>query len=92
MIKLTQIFLEDEPWHSCYVKTCRETFSKFDDLRAHVDQSHSSFKPSNYPCAQKSCKGAFTTPKEWIQHLADKHGNFVVEKEIEFFDRYFLKS
>ncbi|PIK45029.1 hypothetical protein BSL78_18121 [Apostichopus japonicus] len=27
-VKMTQIFLEDEPWHSCYAKGCQEKFSR----------------------------------------------------------------
>ena len=92
MIKMTQIYLEDEPWHSCYVKTCFETFTKFRDLKVHVEKYHSSFKIPQYSCACKSCKSSFCTPREWIQHMANKHGDFVSGKEIEFFDKYFLKQ
>ncbi|KAJ8045688.1 Zinc finger CCHC domain-containing protein 3 [Holothuria leucospilota] len=92
VIKMTQIFLEDEPWHSCYVKTCCETFSKFNDLKAHVGEHHSKLKPQEYSCARRSCHLTFSTPWEWIQHLARKHAEFVSGKEIEFFDKYFLRQ
>ncbi|KAJ8029577.1 Zinc finger CCHC domain-containing protein 3 [Holothuria leucospilota] len=72
VIEMTQIFLEDEPWHLCYVKTCCETFSKFKDLKAHVGEHHSKLKPQEYSCARRSCHLTFSTPWEWIQHLARK--------------------
>ncbi|KAJ8017802.1 hypothetical protein HOLleu_44556 [Holothuria leucospilota] len=92
VIKMTQIFLEDEPWQSCYVKTCCETFSKFKDLKTHVGEHHSKLKPQEYSCARRSCHLTFSTAWEWIQHLARKHAEFVSGKEIELFDKYFLRQ
>lgn len=91
-VKMAQIFLEDEPWHSCYSKSCRESFSKFDALMDHVAKEHPKLKPPCYPCARKSCRSMLDHPKEWILHLATRHPDFVKEQELEFFDRYFLKS
>ena len=90
-VKMAQIFLEDEPWHSCHSKSCRESFSKFEVLLAHVAREHPNLKPPSYPCARKSCRSVFDHPKKWILHLASRHPDFVKEREIEYFDRFFLK-
>ncbi|KAJ8018621.1 Zinc finger CCHC domain-containing protein 3 [Holothuria leucospilota] len=91
-VRMTQIFLEDEPWHSCYLKGCRETFSSFQGLKEHVSREHPKLKKRNYPCPRKSCKTVTNNPKEWILHIANEHPDFVIKHELEFFDRYFLKS
>ena len=65
-IKMTQIFLEDEPWHSCYAKGCYETFAKFTALGDHVRKVHPKRKPSKYSCPLKSCKVVATTPHRLI--------------------------
>ena len=91
-MKMTQIFLEDDPWHSCSSKSCRETFTTFKDLLDHLAARHPTVKSPKYPCAGKSCKAVLPTQREWIQHLANKHAEFVREKEIVFFDKYFLKQ
>ncbi|KAJ8017393.1 Zinc finger CCHC domain-containing protein 3 [Holothuria leucospilota] len=91
-IKMSQVFLEEEPWHSCYAKGCRENFSSFDMLRKHADQAHPHIESSSYPCALKSCSHVFTSPREWIQHIAQRHPKFVKTHDVEFFDSFFLKK
>lgn len=91
-VKMTQIFLEDEPWHSCYAKGCQEKFSRYDLLIEHASKTHPKLKPAKYPCALKSCKFTCETPRDWITHMADEHPQFVSQKETEFFDGYFLKN
>ena len=92
-IKMTQIFIEDEPWHSCYAKGCHETFSQFKALTNHVKKSHP--KRTNTPkyiCPLKICKSVSHNPREWIQHIASKHPDFIQKHDIEFFDKYFLRD
>ncbi|XP_071849885.1 uncharacterized protein [Apostichopus japonicus] len=86
-VKMSQFFLEDEPWHSCKAKGCPEFFSEYHVLKEHLLNAHPKLKPSKYPCAMKSCKNTCKSPQEWILHMADEHPEFVSKKEIEFFDR-----
>ncbi|KAJ8040806.1 Zinc finger CCHC domain-containing protein 3 [Holothuria leucospilota] len=90
-IKMCQIFLEEEAWHSCRVKGCRINFSTFNDLLEHESSVHPSFKSKRYACALKNCKSLWDSPKEWINHIAVVHPSFVADRDVEFFDRYFLK-
>ena len=91
-IKMTQIFVEDEPWHSCYAKGCSHTFSSFNMLKDHTAKVHPNLDPSSYPCVlKKSCMSSFSTPREWIYHIASKHPEFVRKHDFEFFDQFFLK-
>ncbi|KAJ8019455.1 Zinc finger CCHC domain-containing protein 3 [Holothuria leucospilota] len=90
-VKMTQIFIEEEPWHSCYAKDCKEVFPKYTLLKEHVQIFHPDLKPRSYACLLKSCKADYTTPQDWIWHVACEHPDFVEKHEVEFFDRYFLK-
>ena len=91
-IKMSQIFLEEEPWHSCPAKGCRENFSSFDMLKKHTDQVHPSLESASYPCVMKSCSHVFPFPRKWILHIAQKHPKFVTKQDVEFFDSFFLKK
>jgi len=92
-IKMTQIFIEDEPWHSCYARGCGETFTKFNALQDHVNKVHPNRKPAVYSCPLvKTCKTSNGTPQEWIVHIAANHPEFVRKNELEYFDKYFLKN
>ncbi|KAJ8027758.1 hypothetical protein HOLleu_29805 [Holothuria leucospilota] len=91
IVKMTQIFIEEEPWHSCYAKDCKEVFSKYTLLKEHAQFFHPDLKPRSYSCLLKSCKADYTTPQDWIWHVACEHPDFVEKHEVEFFDRYFLK-
>ncbi|PIK36065.1 hypothetical protein BSL78_27102 [Apostichopus japonicus] len=75
-VKMTQIFLEDEPWHSCYAKGCQEKFSRYDLLIEHASKTHPKLKPAKYPCALKSCKFTCESPRDWITHMAEEHPQF----------------
>ena len=88
---MCQIFLEDEAWHSCRAKGCRVAFSTFNDLKEHECNVHPTFKPKRYACALKNCKSFWDSPKEWLNHIAVVHPIFVIDRDVEFFDRYFLK-
>ncbi|KAJ8019500.1 hypothetical protein HOLleu_41124 [Holothuria leucospilota] len=91
-IKMCQIFLEEEAWHSCRAKGCRINFSTFNDLLEHESSVHPSFKSKRYVCALKNyCKSLWDSPKEWINHVAVVHPSFVADRDVEIFDRYFLK-
>lgn len=91
-IKMTQIFIEEEPWHSCYSKGCDRSFSSFQALKEHVAELHPKMKYSPYPCVlKKTCNRTFTAPREWIFHIASDHPEFVQKQDLEFFDRFFLK-
>ncbi|KAJ8019452.1 hypothetical protein HOLleu_41057 [Holothuria leucospilota] len=93
-VRMTQIFLEDEPWHSCYLKGCRETFSSFQGLKEHVSREHPKLKPRNYPCPRKSCKTVTNNPKEWILHIANEHPDFVIKgiRQSSRLDRIYLSK
>ena len=91
-IKMTQLFIEDEPWHSCHAKGCQEVFSKFKALKDHVNKMHPKRKTAKYGCPLKVCKTIKTTPQDWIRHIATSHPDFVQEHEMEYFDKYFLKD
>ncbi|KAJ8018622.1 hypothetical protein HOLleu_43295 [Holothuria leucospilota] len=91
-IKMTQIFIEEEPWHSCCAKGCTKTFSSYKTLIEHTAEAHPKMKASSYPCVlKKSCDNTFASPRDWIYHIASDHPEFVKKHEVEFFDRYFLK-
>ncbi|KAJ8018592.1 hypothetical protein HOLleu_43331 [Holothuria leucospilota] len=88
LIKMTQIFLEDEPWHSCVARGCPATFSRFSDLQKHLTEAHPKKEKLSYPCVlKKGCSLSFSTPWDWLQHVALKHPNFVKKQELEFFDQ-----
>ncbi|KAJ8035266.1 Zinc finger CCHC domain-containing protein 3 [Holothuria leucospilota] len=91
-IKMTQIFIESEPWHSCVARNCKEVFAEFKSLAEHVSAHHSRLKMTKYPCALKSCDSTLNNPREWIQHTAEEHPDFVAERGIDYFDNYFLKT
>ncbi|KAJ8034902.1 hypothetical protein HOLleu_21924 [Holothuria leucospilota] len=93
-VRMTQIFLEDEPWHSCYLKGCRETFSSFQGLKEHVSREHPKLKPRNYPYPRKSCKTVTNNPKEWILHIANEHPDFVIKgiRQSSRLDRIYLSK
>ncbi|KAJ8019456.1 Zinc finger CCHC domain-containing protein 3 [Holothuria leucospilota] len=86
-VKMTQIFIEEEPWHSCYAKDCKEVFSKYTLLKEHTQFFHPDLKPRSYSCLLKSCRAEYTTPQDWIWHVACEHPDFVEKHEVEFFDR-----
>ena len=91
-IKMTQIFLEEEPWHTCVVKRCQANFSKYTDLLKHLSEIHPKEDRPQYSCVlHKTCTMLFTNPREWLVHIASSHPEFVSKKELEFFDRFYLK-
>ncbi|KAJ8028119.1 Zinc finger CCHC domain-containing protein 3 [Holothuria leucospilota] len=62
IVKMTQIFIGEEPWHSCYSKDCK-VFPKYTLLKEHVQIFHPDLKPRSYECLLKSCKADYTTHK-----------------------------
>lgn len=91
-VKMTQIFIEEDPWHSCVVKGCQVNFSKYTDLQKHLTEVHPREDKPQYPCVlHKACAMLFTNPREWLVHIASSHPEFAVKKELEFFDQFYLK-
>ncbi|KAJ8039564.1 hypothetical protein HOLleu_17323 [Holothuria leucospilota] len=81
---MTQIFLEDEPWHSCVARGCPATFSRFSGLQKHLTEAHPKKEKLSYPCVlKKGCSLSFSTPWDWLQHVALKHPNFVKKQELQ---------
>ena len=92
-VKMTQIFIEEEPWHSCHAKGCSATFSSFNVLMDHTAKDHPDLEAATYPCVLKnSCDSFFSTPRDWIHHIASKHPNFVKKHDLEFFDGFFFEA
>ena len=92
-IKMTQIFIEDLPWHSCHAKGCKKNFSSYNALIDHCSVDHTDLPISSYPCVMKNvCSLSLSTPREWIKHIAQSHPEFVRKRDVDFFDNFFLKK
>ena len=92
-VRMTQIFLEEENWFSCYVRGCNSTFLCFNDFKAHLASTHPKHKVHSFSCPLvRSCSSSYSTPRDWILHIAHSHPAFVRKQDLQYFDTFFLKK
>eukprot|EP00057_Strongylocentrotus_purpuratus_P028332 XP_011682806.1 PREDICTED: uncharacterized protein LOC105446982 [Strongylocentrotus purpuratus] len=90
LVAETQIMKEKQRWISCKAEKCTHDFMKYESFLCHMRDRHNELTISRYACPLKSCKVTCNTPKEWLNHLAGRHPQYVSIHNIDFFDRYFL--
>ena len=92
LISTLTTFTEEKPWHSCIAKNCDLSFCRFSGLIDHISMAHNNVKLPQYPCAlKKYCVASFASPQDWIMHIASSHPEIVRNKDLEYFENYFLK-
>ena len=93
LISKTHIHTGAGEWFSCQVgEDCMSRFSDFVDYLGHIAERHPGATPKRFPCPLHRCKAGCNNPREWSNHLASRHPDFVLDKSIEFFNHYYLSD
>lgn len=82
-----RIVTEDAPWISCV--ECMSNFSSYVQYTSHMKEVYDREKTTRVPCPWAACELTCNDPKEWVNHLCAKHPQYVLQYDVEVFDKYF---
>ena len=91
IIQSSLILTEERKWFSCVGEDCRMHFQRYRDFLSHFKECHPTITVRRFPCPLKHCTMTCNNPREWINHLASRHPDFVSQHDTTFFDKFFVR-
>ncbi|XP_071851509.1 uncharacterized protein [Apostichopus japonicus] len=86
----SKIFTETGNWITCGRDGCSEEFNSSDLHNIHQVRDHQVTSLERIDCPVRGCTVRCNDHQEWANHLANRHPNYVLSHNTEFFDLYFI--
>lgn len=90
ILEKSKIFTGEGDWVSCQEEGCGENFQDIELLRIHQVRVHQYKSFDRVACPITTCSSRCNTYQEWANHLANRHPDFVLQHDTEYFDLYFM--
>ena len=90
LLEQSRLVKGDGRWLSCQIRSCGDSFHSYEDLLVHMEQQHQGEKMKKIACPLRKCRHYSDKPQEWADHLAVEHPDFVLQRGIDFFNKYFF--